>query len=1016
MNKKRGVAAQISLIFAALAVLLSIQVSCSAESIETPWLNEANSDYELAYDGNEFVVSNTGTLKLHVTAAADGEELTKPVIWLSSAPNIASVDNTGLVSGKKIGTATISCLSLDGKTTYAAATIEVVTGVKKLSVSDSKLVLLIGAGDEKAQAVLQSAVIPEDAHFKNVIWFSSDETVASVDNNGIINAKGVGTCIISAVSDDNGYDTPAKCEVTVLQGISQIDITPPEIIWTGESYQLTPVILPENASLQDVMWESSDSSIAAIDANGNVKGKSVGTVTIRCMSTDGSEVIGECTTQIAAKTQKISFPQKSVNLLIGAGENHSDTTLELITTPVDAYYQTAVWTSSDENVVTVDNSGNLHAVGFGDAEVTAISTDPDNKAKATCKVTVTKAVGSIKISETEQTVYTGTTLKLDALVEPADAANRKVVWTSSNPAIATVDASGNVRCISVGTCDISCTAADGSEVAASCKLNTIAKVTGITLSDKNIALLIGAGDEKLCSQLSFETKPIDAFYQTVAWVSSDENIVTVDTDGTIHANGIGEAIISAVSDDPDYNTPATCKVSVGQAVMVVVLSEHDSIIYTGESVKLDASISPDVASNKKLVWASSDPDVATVDSNGNVKGISVGTAVITCSAADGSEVMDNCEITVRAKVKGIKLDQSKLQLAVGNGSKAATGHLDFSVQPENAFVQTVTWTSSDENVITVDSYGILRAIGPGKATVSAISDDPDFNTPATCQVSVGQAVTSIQFVNVQSSMRINSAQTLKAEVLPADAANKKLLWESSDPDVLSVDANGNVRAIGIGSADIICKSSDGTEVEQRTSISVIIPLTQIIPTQHSGYILVGQTTKLSAKVSPSNATNKDIEWQSNSSCVAVSANGSITGIKKGTATITGTAKDGSGVKCSINVTVEPDVPVELSKLQYGTGLLNYGTLNFTFKNQCSSVGIKKIIYTVRLSGTLTLFTKSENTFTLSDLSVRPGGTISDSNYFPKYSDAKHVTVTIDSVVLSDGTKVNCNSSSTYDIS
>ena len=159
-----------------------------------------------------------------------------------------------------------------------------------------------------------------------------------------------------------------------------------------------------------------------------------------------------------------------------------------------------------------------------------------------------------------------------------------------------------------------------------------------------------------------------------------------------------------------------------------------------------------------------------------------------------------------------------------------------------------------------------------------------------------------------------------------------------------------------------------------------------------------------------------MKWETDSSCVTVSADGVITGVRTGTATVTATAKDGSGAACSVKVTVEPEVPVELSGLQYGTTIFNYGTLNFTFRNLCSSVGVSEIVYTVRLSGTAFLFTKSENTFTISGITVYPGRTISDSNYFPKYSDARHITVTIESVTLSDGTEVICGESYYYDIS
>ena len=1017
LKKRCSRAVGICLILTALCfVLIKMPMTCFAEEQKSIWLNQANTEYELTYDGNEFVVSTVGTLHLHAVCVADGKELNSGVIWLSSAPNIASVDKSGLVSGRKVGQAEISCLSLDGKTTYIKTTIEVVAGVEKAFLTESRLTLLLGADKENATAVLSFVTEPENAYFHGATWTSTDENVATVDTDGNVSAKGVGTCTISAVSEDSGFSKPITCEVNVLQAVSQINIISKDIIWTGSDQKIVPEVFPRSASVQDVIWESSDPAVAKVAANGNVKGVSVGTATIRCISTDGSGVFGECTVRVEARAQKIEFNEKTVHLLIGAGEAHSDMVLAILTTPTDAYYQTATWESSDESVVTVDAYGKLHAVGEGSAQITAISDDPDFKATARCKVTVSKAVEEISLEETEKTAYTSTTVKLGATVEPNDATSKKLVWESSDPTVATVDATGNVRCISVGTCDIICTAADGSGVTSKCRFTVLAKVSGLSLSEKNVTLLIGAGDEKLSKRLFCTIEPADAFCQTVTWETSNENVVCVDQDGMLHAAGIGEATISAFSEDPDYRTPATCRVVVDQAVMVLVLNEHDTSIYTGDSLILSANISPDAATNKRIIWESSNSDVARVDSNGKVTGVSVGSADIVCTAADGSEIADKCTISVRARVRSVELDQSKLELVIGADEAAATGHIDYSLQPEDASVKTVTWTSSDENVATVDAFGTVHAIGTGTAIVSAVSDDPDCKVSATCQVVVGKAVTSINFIDATPVMNINSSQTIQTEVMPADATSKKLMWESSDPDIASVDANGTVHAVGNGTADIICTATDGSAVSQKIQITVITPVKKITPDQKEGFIRVGQTAALSLTVSPEDATSKEVEWKSDSSCVTVSADGVVTGVKTGSATITATAKDGSGASCTIKVIVEPSVPVELTNLQYGTSSWNYGTVYFTFTNMCNSVGVKEIVYTVRLSGTAFLLTKSQNTFTLTDMMVYPGQIILDSNYFPKFQDAKHITVTIETVTLSDGTIVNCGKSSSFDLS
>ena len=322
MTRTRSYFRNVLLILTMLSIVLIIPLVCSATENHASQSSNSNAVYKLTYDGNEFVVSSTGTLQLHIFQTASGSDLSDRVIWLSSAPNIATINKTGLVSGKKVGETEISCLSLDGKTTFAKAKIKVVAGVKSAVLSDSKCTLLLGSGVEKSTATLAYTAQPENAYFQGVTWFSSDNSIATVDASGRINAVAVGTCLISAISEDNGFSAPVTREVTVLQAVSQISISVEDILWTGTTQRIVPVISPENASMQNVSWESSDPSIVTVDASGNVRGLAVGSATIRCTSTDGSGVFGECTVQVEAKTQSIDFVEKTVSLLIGAGEDH----------------------------------------------------------------------------------------------------------------------------------------------------------------------------------------------------------------------------------------------------------------------------------------------------------------------------------------------------------------------------------------------------------------------------------------------------------------------------------------------------------------------------------------------------------------------------------------------------------------------------------------------------------------------------------------------------------------------
>ena len=193
MTRTRSYFRNVLLILTLLSIVLIIPLVCSATGNHASQSSNSNAAYKLTYDGNEFVVSSTGTLQLHIFQTASGSDLSDHVIWLSSAPNIATIDKTGLVSGKKVGETEISCLSLDGKTTFAKAKIKVVAGVKSAVLSDSKCTLLLGTGVEKSTATLAYTVQPENAYFQGVTWFSSDNSIATVDANGRINAVAVGT-------------------------------------------------------------------------------------------------------------------------------------------------------------------------------------------------------------------------------------------------------------------------------------------------------------------------------------------------------------------------------------------------------------------------------------------------------------------------------------------------------------------------------------------------------------------------------------------------------------------------------------------------------------------------------------------------------------------------------------------------------------------------------------------------------------------------------------------------------
>lgn len=282
---------------------------------------------------------------------------------------------------------------------------------------------------------------------------------------------------------------------------------------------------------------------------------------------------------------------------------------------------------------------------------------------------------------------------------------------------------------------------------------------------------------------------------TIEWTSSDESVATVDETGTVTAVAAGEANVTASVKDADIAASTHIKVVVTPTG--VAAPESIDLVTNGENTKdLDAKLVPADATDVKLAYESSDESVATVDETGKVTAVANGECTITtyvvadAKDADASELsavaveaagseevddsvatmpedlaaMDSAfgvvpenlkaetKVTVTTNVEGITLDKTEGVLTVGN-----TVTVTATVTPDTATNASVTWTSSDEAIATVDSEGKITAVAPGTATITAVSDsNPDAN--ATYAVTV-QAKKVVAPASTKTSSKSNSGYT-----------------------------------------------------------------------------------------------------------------------------------------------------------------------------------------------------------------------------------------------------------------
>ena len=338
------------------------------------------------------------------------------------------------------------------------------------------------------------------------------------------------------------------------------------------------------------------------------------------------------------------------------------------------------------------------------------------------------------------------------------------------------------------------------------------------------------------------------------------------------------------------------------SVTDVTLNKTSTSIQVGGTETLTATVSPKDAANKKVTWKSSNAAIASVDANGKVTGVAAGEATITVTTEEGGKTA-TCKVIVsdkEIKVTGVKLNKSETSILVGDNET-----LTATVLPEDATNQKVTWKSDKPEIASVDANGKVTGVKAGEATITVTTEDG--GKTATCKVTVSEtsvAVTGVTLNKTELILDTGGSETLTATVAPADATNQKVTWKSDKPEIATVDANGKVTAVKAGEATITVTTEDGGKTATcRVTVSDReIKVTEI--TLAALAIYVGESKAITATVKPDDATNKELTWTSSDETVAtVDATGKVTGKKIGTATITATARDGSGVSGSCTVTV-----------------------------------------------------------------------------------------------------------------
>lgn len=262
-----------------------------------------------------------------------------------------------------------------------------------------------------------------------------------------------------------------------------------------------------------------------------------------------------------------------------------------------------------------------------------------------CIVLSFAATTSIRMNVSQATIQSGGQYQLSAIVTPSDA-NKNLQWSSNNTNVTTVSSSGLVTGKNSGSATITCKTTDGSNLSTSCVVTVAQLISSITLSSTRMELNTGSSQ-----RLTVTISPSNATAQALKWSSSNSSVATVDGNGTVTGKSPGTANITCVTTDGSKKS-ATCIVTVKQGVTSITLNKSTATVGVGNSAQLTANVAPSNATNKSVSWTTSNAGIATVNSNGQVVGISPGTATITCRSTDGTNISASCNVTVANVANG----------------------------------------------------------------------------------------------------------------------------------------------------------------------------------------------------------------------------------------------------------------------------------------------------------------------------------------------------------------------------
>ena len=773
-------------------------VEVTVYSTDIPTAIEVNKTIDLFVDDNVDIgavlnPSNAGSLN-----------------YTSSDSSVVSVDENGKLAAKKEGKANIT-ISFKGNERYLANTTTVLVTVSLIPTS-------IEANSPITVNITEKADLnyvfshPQAGSLKFIF---TDYSIASVDNGKLVGDEvGKTTLTIKFDGNDKYAASNATVEINVVDVETTIDVKNSLNVNVTEAETIVATLNPKEAG--KLRFISNNKDIISVDGKGNVYGIKLGTTTVtviydgegkyRSANRTVTVTVGDVETTINAKDSiEINLTESATivaDLTPKSGKLHFNTT--------------------DNDIISLDEKGNVKGLKAGTATV-LITADANGKYRSANK-TVTVTVGvvetEIQVDNDNVELTYGDEANVNATLVPGEAG--KLVFNSSDISIVTVDENGNIKTVKPGEAIITVSYVGVGKYVSSNKTVKVSvkRAPSSIAIDDTINVEIGAG---------YRLNPVsDPLYLPLTYSSSDNETVEIDANGFFFTKQSGDAVITISFSGNEYYLPSKANVTITVNSRMTEICVNNTItIGFGESIDLGAYVYIPLFNSKlynEIKYVSSNPDIVSVDKNiGLITANAIGKAILTLTYAgnnlnEPSNATVNVEVT--SKTTSIKVDETSLSLYVDDTHNIVANLMSG---PDGA---NLNYIGNNPKVIFVNPLtGEITARGEGKATVTVryYGDNEYHSSETNITVTVSRYKTQIKSEN-SYGLEVYESKNLGAFVTPNDGI---LTYTSSDNDVVSVDASGNIKAHKEGSAIITILFNDGDRKYLPSQKQVIVSVSRI---------------------------------------------------------------------------------------------------------------------------------------------------------------------------------------------